>query len=297
MNANRNMRELRTKARRVNTALEQLEAANAVLQPLIEAPLAPKIPDWLPEVVNQKIWNMRNKFETELTRLDQLLEKAANAANRSNGPAMYPELTDEELSVLENEIEYLIKDAKLLQSDDCPPFTQVEFTNAFEGGNADVVHLLLHDPTIDPSANNNDAIKVASRVGHTNVVKVLLADPRVDPSADSNEAIYGASRNGNIEIVKLLLADHRVDSTADNNWLLYWASIHGYLGVVQLLLKRRDVVAKGLYQHLIPQGKTEEIRKLLREAFNVVGGRRTTRQQRTTRRATRQRRTTRRHQK
>jgi len=348
MNANRNsINGLRTKAHRVTTALEQLEAAHAVLQPLIEAPLAPKIPKWFPEVVNQKMWNMRNKFETELTRLDQQLEKAANAANRANatnranGPAMYPELTDVELSVLENEIQYLIKDAKVLQSDDddCPAFTQVEFKNAVEVGDADVVHLLLHDPTIDPSANNNVAIRNASRYGETELVKVLLADPRVDPSAGNNSAIrnaslYGetelvkvllahprvdpsamgdnairfASLTGNLDIVKMLLADHRVDPSTDNNYAIrmasaaghtnvvkvllahprvdpsadnneaiYIASLNGSTDLVELLLERREVVAKGLSQERIAKGKTEAIRKLLREKLTAVGGRRTRR--------------------
>ena len=142
MNAN-SLNGLRTKAGRVYAALEQLEAANAVLHPFLIEPLAPKnpegFPEGFPEVVNQKIWNIRKKLETELTRLDQKLEKAANGANRANGtngPTMYPELTNEELSALETEIQYLITDAKVLQSDDCPAFTQVEFKNAVEVGNS-----------------------------------------------------------------------------------------------------------------------------------------------------------------
>jgi len=353
MNTNRNMRELRTKAGRVYAALEQLEAANAVLHPLISEPLAPKIPEWFPEVIHQKIWNIRKKLETELTRLDQKIEKAANGANRANGSTMYPELTNEELSGLETEIEYLIKDAKLLQSDDCPAFTQVEFENAVEVGNAAVVHLLLHGSTIDPSADDHNSIKLASQEGYLDVVKVLLADTRLspdkpDPSADDNYAIRWASQNGHVEVVKVLLADSRVDPSANNNYAIREASAYGQtdvvkvlladprvdpsvinnwpiriashygrtdvvkllladprvdplelnneaiitaseegnLDVVMLLLERRDVIAKGLSREDIDSGKTKEIRKLLREKFKVVGGRRTTRRstQRTTRR-------------
>ena len=50
----------------------------------------------------------------------------------------------------------------------------------------EVVKLLLTDKRVNPSANNNFAIRWASRNGHTKVVKLLLADERVDPSANDN---------------------------------------------------------------------------------------------------------------
>ena len=306
---------LRSKAARVATALEELEAANAVLQPLITEPLAPQIPGWFPGIVNQKIWNMRKQFETELTRLDLQLEKAVNGANAANGamranaanganrtnaangamrtnaanmgPTMYPELTNAELSVFEKEIEYLMKDAKVLERKDFPAFTQVEFKNAVVVGNADVVHLLLHDPTIDPTAHENLAIRSASEKGHVDVVKVLLADSRVDPSADDNFAIRVASQEGHLGVVEVLLADPRIDPSARVNLAIRSASRNGHADVVRLLLKRREVVARGLSREYIDAGKTEEIRKLLRETFTAVGGRRKTRRQ--TRRQTRTR--------
>ena len=40
---------------------------------------------------------------------------------------------------------------------------------------------LLEDPRVDPSANNNEAIGIASAYGHLAIVNRLLADPRVDP--------------------------------------------------------------------------------------------------------------------
>ena len=48
-------------------------------------------------------------------------------------------------------------------------------------------------------------------------MSLLLADPRVDPSADDNYTIRWASNNGHDKVVSLLLADTRVDpSTRDN---------------------------------------------------------------------------------
>lgn len=45
----------------------------------------------------------------------------------------------------------------------------------------------------------------------TEVVKLLLQDKRVDPSAEDNYAIRWASANGREEVVKLLLKDKRVE--------------------------------------------------------------------------------------
>ena len=47
-------------------------------------------------------------------------------------------------------------------------------------GHTETVKALLSDPRVDPSANNNCAIKWASRYGYTETVRVLLSDPRVD---------------------------------------------------------------------------------------------------------------------
>jgi hypothetical protein len=46
---------------------------------------------------------------------------------------------------------------------------------------------------VDPSAVINEAIRLASKNGHLCVVERLLQDPRVDPSADDNYAIRYAS--------------------------------------------------------------------------------------------------------
>jgi len=78
---------------------------------------------------------------------------------------------------------------------------------ASERGRTEVVKLLLDQPGVDPSTNNNYPIRDASQKGHVNVVKLLLKDPRVDPAANNNAAIQYASLLGNTELVKLLLKD------------------------------------------------------------------------------------------
>jgi hypothetical protein len=71
---------------------------------------------------------------------------------------------------------------------------------------------LLQDPRVNPSADNNSAIRLASQFGHIAVVDRLLQDPRVDPSADNNSAIYLASQFGHIAVDERLLQDKRITS-------------------------------------------------------------------------------------
>ena len=83
--------------------------------------------------------------------------------------------------------------------------------------------LLLNDPRVDPSADNNFSVRRASANGRVEVVKLLLNDPRVDPSADNNDAIQQASRYGNSEVVRLLLNDLRVNPSDNNNYAIQHA--------------------------------------------------------------------------
>jgi hypothetical protein len=105
---------------------------------------------------------------------------------------------------------------------------------AIEKGDVEKVRtLLLH---VDPSINDNRAIRWASWLGHEGVVKELLKDPRVDPSAKDNFAIIMASYEGYEDVVTLLLKDHRVDPSAEDNEAIRRASWKGQVNVVRLLL-------------------------------------------------------------
>ena len=112
---------------------------------------------------------------------------------------------------------------------------------ASKNGHLEIVKLLLQDKRVDPSANNNYAIKWASKNGHTEVVKLLLEDPRVDPSDYYNYAIRYASDNDHVEVVKLLLQDKRVDPSDMDNNAIRLASENGHTEVVKLLLQDKRV--------------------------------------------------------
>lgn len=102
----------------------------------------------------------------------------------------------------------------------------------------EIMQLLLADPRVDPSRDDNEAIQHASylRCIDTKIVQLLLADPRVDPSANDNAAIRKASYHKRTEVVQLLLADPRVDPSANDNSAIRKASHFGHTKIVRMLL-------------------------------------------------------------
>lgn len=63
------------------------------------------------------------------------------------------------------------------------------FINACKYRDIEAVKHFLADSSVDPSTDNNYAIRMASASGHTEVVRLLLTDCRVDPSDGENYAI------------------------------------------------------------------------------------------------------------
>ncbi len=136
-------------------------------------------------------------------------------------------------------------------------------------GYTEIVKLLLQDERVDPSAHNNYAIRLASNNGHTEVVKLLLQNKRVDPSAHNNYAIRLASNNGHTEVIKLLLQNKRVDPSADDNYPIELASENGHTEVVKLLLQDKRVDPSDLDNYAIryasKNGHLEIVRLLLQD--------------------------------
>ena len=64
---------------------------------------------------------------------------------------------------------------------------------------------------IDPTINNNMAIRMAACSGNLAMVNKLLENLSVDPCAHCNGAIEGALRNKHTDVAKRLLEDPRID--------------------------------------------------------------------------------------
>jgi ankyrin repeat protein len=89
---------------------------------------------------------------------------------------------------------------------------------------------------VDPTTEDNYAIRWASQKGYLEIVRLLLKHG-ADPTDNKNEAIRMASREGHLEVVRLLI-DKGADPAADNNNAVRWASKRGYLEIVRLLLQK-----------------------------------------------------------
>jgi hypothetical protein len=105
-------------------------------------------------------------------------------------------------------------------------------------GHIEVVKLLLEHGA-DVHAENDSALQLASRYGHAEIVKLLL-EYGADVHAENDSALRWASENGYTEIVKLLL-ENGANVHADSDYALQWASANGHTEIVKLL---QDHIAK-----------------------------------------------------
>jgi len=126
------------------------------------------------------------------------------------------------------------------------PWDEKRLEDAADEGDVGVVNLLIQ-MGVDPSADDNHAICLASSKGQLPVVERLLQDERVNPSADNNAAFRMAAQDGHLDVVNRLLQDSRVDPSTSVNFAIRAAAQEGYLHVVNRLLqdKRVDPAAGG----------------------------------------------------
>lgn len=127
---------------------------------------------------------------------------------------------------------------------------------------AKFVEMLLKNPKVDPSAQDNKAIINAcfscEGCNKTNlgIIKLLLDDPRVDPSTQDNRAIVEAS---DYDTIKLLLDDIRVNPSARNNIVLFNAYKNKDDRLIELLLKdSRIKISQDELQTIIDASLIEE---------------------------------------
>lgn len=115
---------------------------------------------------------------------------------------------------------------------------------AVESGDDEVVKFFIEDLSIDPSLDDNYAIKTAAENDYLSLVELLLKDLRIDPGADDNYSLRLAIENDYFDIFKLLIEDPRVDTGSNNNAAIRFAfSAYGLerdeesFDIVKFLLK------------------------------------------------------------
>lgn len=94
--------------------------------------------------------------------------------------------------------------------------------------NKEAFEILISDPRVDPSLEDNILIYLASINQCFEMIKILLLCPSVDPLARSEIAVRTAMINGNKEITDLILNDPRV-LPIEREYLIHWGKKHGYL--------------------------------------------------------------------
>lgn len=80
-----------------------------------------------------------------------------------------------------------------------------------------MVKALLEHPSIDPSANNNEAVYQAAKLSDPSIIRLLIIDSRVDPAVDNNEPLIKAAELGNINTLLVLMADPRTNPSDRDN--------------------------------------------------------------------------------
>ncbi|GAH73688.1 unnamed protein product, partial [marine sediment metagenome] len=119
-----------------------------------------------------------------------------------------PYKTEKSLTFTEKSLTFTEKSWKQHYIDFSIKITENELIKNAKNGKINVIRYLI-DKKIDPSANNNEAIILASKYGRLNVVKYLMSQyPKynIDPTASDNDAFSFASSNGHLEVVKYLMS-------------------------------------------------------------------------------------------
>ena len=133
------------------------------------------------------------------------------------------------------------------------PPTDFMFYWSARYGHDRVVALLLQDGRVNPSFNDNRAVRKVAKYGCCPVLYLLLQHSLVDPSALNNEAIRCAAERGHVDAVRCLLAHSRVDASASDNLALRKATLGGHESIMLLLLANERV-----RRHAITGGEREQ---------------------------------------
>lgn len=88
---------------------------------------------------------------------------------------------------------------------------KVAWHTAIDHRATNVVRLLLSRSGVDPTIDDNYALRKATANGDALTVKILLDDARVDPSSLDNDAYVSALRFGDDSVVQCYLKDNRAD--------------------------------------------------------------------------------------
>lgn len=192
-----------------------------------------------------------------------------------------------DLLICDPDIDMTYDDNIYIQVISCKEYNEYnEYNEYYEK----IVKLLLNNPNVDPSTDNNYAIGMACGQCNIEMVKLLLKDSRVDPSVGlgwlSNTIVsyeglndnvnklstkiiklllsfdnvfigdnfVGICRYGTINMIKLFLQYPQTDPKIDNNFALKFAFNRGDIEIIKLLLDlyTKDEIKKEFKNYIKP---------------------------------------------
>ena len=109
-------------------------------------------------------------------------------------------------------------------------------------------NMLKLDIWLDVDHGLYNMLQYASYMGHVEIVRLLLA--HIDPGADKNYAIRLASKKGHYDVVNLLLICDRVNPSDYDNYAIKLAIENGHQEIVKLLISKTDMSSLSEFYHI-----------------------------------------------
>lgn len=130
-----------------------------------------------------------------------------------------------------------------------------------------VLEKIIASKLIDPSMNDNYALRQAMNNSNYNIITVLLKDERVDQFIDGNQLFHKACNENKIDLVKLLLANEKFIPLNNANNTLYVVAINNNIEIMKLILADKRNFKDNDYIHAFnyvsSQGNIEMVKLLL----------------------------------
>ncbi|MDF2578102.1 MAG: Ankyrin repeat protein [Chlamydiales bacterium] len=156
-----------------------------------------------------------------------------------------------------------------------PRFAQQCFNLSVDKFQFKLAQKLYQDYQIDPTGDDNKAIRFAAANGHIEWVDTLLKDERVDPTAYNHFCINEASKHGRLENVKRLLQDSRVDPSANDNQAVKQALQNGHYQIAKLLMqdprfKFHNIDLSEPIENIVKSGDLELYKLFMEKASSLI---------------------------
>ncbi|AKI79733.1 putative ankyrin repeat protein [Acanthamoeba polyphaga mimivirus] len=117
-----------------------------------------------------------------------------------------------------------------------------QLVNSCKIGNLSMIKYLI-DLDADIKADNDSAVRLASKKGYLEIVKYLVSQG-ANIRSDNDYAVRLASRKGHLEVVKYLVSQG-ANIRSDNDYAVKWASENGHLEVVKYLVTQGANIRSG----------------------------------------------------